>query len=215
MHNLKIAVLLFDGFEPLDVFGPVEMLGSLGKIQAAQIKPELHYCSLHGGTVHGAYGVPVVTEAIDNLIQTNTSGTAQCDTMLVPGGAGTRPLVKNSDFLDTLTNLASNCTYQLTVCTGSALLAATGCIDGKRATSNKQAFAWVSSVRPQVDWQSHARWVTDGTLITSSGVSAGTDMTLGFIAERYGKRAAQEVADHAEYRLQSDPNDDPFAVDPS
>ena len=65
-----------------------------------------------------------------------------------------------------------------TVCTGSALLARTGRLDGIAATSNKAAFAWVMEQGPKVDWKPEARWVEDGKFMTSSGVSAGMDMAL-------------------------------------
>lgn len=61
---------------------------------------------------------------------------------------------------------------------------------------------------PQVNWQKKARWVVDGRFYTSSGISAGMDMALGFIADRYGEEEAQRIAGFTEYR----PSDDPFAI---
>lgn len=83
-----------------------------------------------------------------------------------------------------LLNLVLNSQNCLTVCTGSALLAKTGLLNMKKATSNKKAFAWVKSVNNNVKWVEEARWVVDGKFYTSSGVSAGMDMVLGFIRDQ-------------------------------
>ena len=91
------------------------------------------------------------------------------------------------------------------------LLAKAGILDGRRATTNKVAFAWVASQSSRVDWQKTARWVVDGKFMTSSGVSAGTDMALGLVEKLYGRAMADSVARAAEYRWNNDPADDPFA----
>jgi len=80
-----------------------------------------------------------------------------------------------------------------------------------RAASNKRAFDWAVSVNPKVRWQRHARWVSDGKYYSSSGVSAGIDMALGFIRDRSWEEKAQEAADAMEYLWNRDPQNDPFA----
>lgn len=102
--------------------------------------------------------------------------------------------------------------YCLSVCTGSALLAKTGLLNNKKATSNKKAFEWVKSINANVLWIEKARWVVDQKYYTSSGVSAGIDMVLGFVAERFGMIEAKKIAENIEYIWNSDPNNDPFAV---
>lgn len=201
--TLRIDIVMFDGFEPLDVFGPVEVLGCLGGIDGSPTDTELRFVSLDGGTVRGSYGVPVETERI--------RGTDDPDVVVMPGGAGTRPLVCDGRFLTVLRGLAGSAGFCLTVCTGSVLLAGTGLLDGHRATSNKRALSWVKSVRPQVDWIGCARWVRDGRFVTSSGVSAGIDMALGFIASQYGSELAECIAHDTEYIWNNDPRKDPFA----
>jgi len=104
--------------------------------------------------------------------------------LLIPGGMGTRKLVEDKSFINHLKNLSEKAIYVLSVCTGSALLAKTGLLKGKNATSNKMAFDWVCGIDCDVSWVRQARWVSDGKFYTSSGVTAGMDMTLGFIADR-------------------------------
>jgi transcriptional regulator GlxA family with amidase domain len=141
-------------------------------------------------------------------------GFADCpwlDLLLVPGGMGTRREVENAALLAWLGECARAAEITASVCTGAALLARAGLLDGRRATTNKRSFAWVTSQGPRVDWVREARWVDDGTRITSSGVSAGIDMALHLIARLAGRELAEQVATAIEYRWQSDPADDPFA----
>lgn len=194
---MQINLLLFDDFETLDAFGPVEVLG---RAEGYTVR---HY-SEKGGVVYSSQGVPVVTEPFEHA---DLSGI-----LLLPGGMGTRNLVKEQAFLDMLKRAAEQALYVLTVCTGSALLAATGLLDGKRATSNKRSFEWVRGTGAAVLWQPSARWVVDGKYYTSSGVSAGTDMAFGFFAERFGDAEARALAHRLEYIWHDDKDSDPFAV---
>ena len=100
----------------------------------------------------------------------------------------------------------------LAICTGSALLAKTGLMDGRRATSNKRAFDWVKSVNSKVDWLPKARWVIDGKFYTSSGVSAGIDMSLGFISDIFGTNTAEEIANSIGFVWNSDKDNDLFTL---
>lgn len=194
---MDVNILLFNDFETLDAFGPVEILGH---IQEYHIK----YVSIDGGVVKSRQGANILTVPADNA---DFHGI-----LLIPGGQGTRPLIKDINFIEKLAKIAGQSTYCLTVCTGSALLAKTNLLNGKKATSNKRAFEWVKSVNSGVDWIGHARWVADGKFYTSSGVSAGMDMALGFIAERFGAEKAGEIAGSIEYVWNSDKDNDPFAV---
>ena len=97
------------------------------------------------------------------------------------------------------------------VCTGSAILAKAGLLDGRPATSNKQAFTWVKKQGPKVEWVKQARWVEDGKFYTSSGVSAGIDMSLAVIARILGIDVSESLALATEYEWHRDSSWDPFA----
>jgi transcriptional regulator GlxA family with amidase domain len=196
------VVLLFDGFETLDAFGPVEVL------QTAQITRGIRLWSLSGGIVTSTQGVPVLTEKVPAEI-------GPLSYVLVPGGRGVRPLVGDDAFLARLRELAEASTYLLTVCTGSGLAAAAGILDGRRATSNKRTFEWVRTLGPAVAWVPRARWAVDGRIYTSSGVSAGIDMAFAFVRDIAGEECVREVEKTMEYVWGSDPDDDPFAPSPT
>lgn len=194
----RIGALVFPGFELLDLFGPMEMFGAL------ESKFELNLVAETVGLVSSHQRLLVHA---DKSIRESAS----YDVLFVPGGAGTRREVNNSALLSWITEASVNAEYTLSVCTGSALLAKAGILDGRRATTNKAAFSWVESMGPNVLWQRKARWVEDGALITSSGVSAGMDMALGAISIMHGVDAAEGVAKYCEYCWQKDRTEDPFA----
>jgi putative intracellular protease/amidase len=133
------------------------------------------------------------------------------DLLLIPGGFGTRAAVHNARFLDQLAAASQRARVTATVCTGSALLARTGLLDGRPATSNKIAWDWVVQQGPRVQWIRQARWVDAGNIVTSSGVSAGIDMALSLVARLLGPDMARTAARFMEYRWHEDATDDPFA----
>ncbi len=194
-----VGVLLFERFELLDVFGPLEMLGMLEEDFAIRLVSE------QAEIVDSAQGPRV--EVHDYLVDHHPY-----DVLLVPGGMGTRREVENRALLDWLAQAAGRAEIVASVCTGSALLAKAGVLDGKRATTNKNAFDWVASQGLQVDWQRRARWVEDGKFFTSSGVSAGMDMALALVARLCGIDRARQAAHDAEYIWNEDSADDPFAA---
>lgn len=194
----QIGIILFPRFETLDVFGPVEMWGDLPDYDLAMVSQD-------GRAV-------VSTQGIETVAKYSFDAAPQFEILLVPGGLGTRTEVDNPILLDFLRKQDKQTEWTTSVCTGSALLARAGILDGCKATTNKRAYAWATSQSQAVLWQCRARWVVDGKYITSSGVSAGTDMALGLVERLYGTPAAEEKAQRAEYLWSNDPADDPFAI---
>lgn len=161
----------------------------------------IKYYSLEGGIVSNGQGFSVDTLPITKH---------KTGILLIPGGLGTRSLVNDEAFISTLRKIVTDSVYCLSICTGSVLLAKAGILDGKMATSNKNAMEWAKAVSPKTNWQDRARWTVDGNIYTSSGVSAGIDMALGFIADQFGKNKALEVAKVMEYIWNEDSSYDPF-----
>ena len=195
----RLAALVFPGFELLDLFGPLELFGFLDR------EIEITIVSEHGGPVASAQGPRVMTD------QTLDQG-SDYDLILVPGGRGTRAEVRNQPLLRWIGNAGKEAEIVMSVCTGAALLASAGLLDGRRATTNKIAFKWVARTAKQTDWIACARWVEDGKFWTSSGVSAGMDMALAVIERLQGPEEADQAAIYAEYDWHKDPDRDPFAA---
>ena len=196
----EIAFLLFDNYETLDVFGPAEIFGRLTDLYT------LKFYSLEGGIVTNRHQVPIMTEKLADI---NKKPFA----FLIPGGLGTRLEVNNDKLITSIKDISLSSTYVMTVCTGSALLAKTGLLNKRMATSNKRAFAWVATNGPEVQWDKEARWKVDENYYTSSGVSAGMDMALGFLADRHGLDFARNVAWEIEYNWIEDKDNDTFTAE--
>ena len=196
----RIGALLFPGFELLDVFGPLEMFTLLQERGAV----EIIMVAQQPGPVNSVCGPACVA----------TVGFGNCpdlDVLVVPGGQGTRKQVSNLALLSFLRYVYPNLEFLASVCTGAGLLAAAELLNGKRATSNKQSFAWVVSQGPQVQWVPEARWVEDGRIITAGGVAAGMDMALRLVERLAGTDMANLTAQYTEYEWHRDPGWDPFA----
>lgn len=194
----RISVVLFEGFELLDVFGPVELFSMVPDRLAIEfIGPE-------AGPVASSQGVQVTATIRYDAAETP-------DITLISGGRGTRRLVNDEVFLSWLRAWATPASLVTSVCTGSAVLAAAGLLDGYRATSNKAAFAWVREQGEQVAWIAQARWVEDRDRWTSSGVAAGMDMAAALLTDLFGKDVTQRVTARAELEVHEDASWDPFA----
>ncbi|MFN7984497.1 MAG: DJ-1/PfpI family protein [Vicinamibacterales bacterium] len=192
-----LGVILYPGFEVLDVFGPVEMWSYVPEFQVVMVSEK-------GGAVRSFQGVEVMS-------QYSFANAPPLDILMVPGGVGTRTELLNPVFLDYIKTQDKRTEVTTSVCTGSALLAKAGLLKGHKATSNKGAFSLAVDQDPTVEWIGKARWVDDGKFVTSSGVSAGTDMALGLVQKLFGKARAQGLARSLEYEWHEDPTVDPFA----
>lgn len=195
--TLTLGAIYYPGFELLDVYGPLEMFGHVG--------PELRIVTVaqEPGSVASTQGPRTVAEY----------GFAMCpklDFILLPGGIGTLKELNNEALLHFLRQRSATAQLTMSVCTGSAILAKAGLLDGRRATSNKQFFSIATGESDKVEWVAEARWVEDGPFMTSSGVSAGIDMALAAIERLYGRERAEMIAARTEYEWHRDPAWDPF-----
>jgi transcriptional regulator GlxA family with amidase domain len=197
-NPIVVGAVLFDGFELLDIFGPLEMFGLL------EDKARILMLAEQSGKFRSHAGPSAQAEI-------GLASAPPLDVLLVPGGMGTRTLIDNAAFLTSLARAARQSQWVTSVCTGSIVLAQAGLLDGQRATSNKRVFRWVQSRWPAIQWVPEARWVESGNVWTASGVSAGMDMALALIARIFDRPTAQETANRAEYEWHADSGRDPFA----
>jgi len=194
----RLGALLFPGFELLDTFGPLEMFGNMPGVFDVVTVAEKK------GPVRSGQGPSAMADY----------GFADCpplDLLLIPGGVGTRTEVDNEALIDWLQRRVPEIPTVMTVCSGTALLARTGLLDGRRATTNKMFFQEVAESGPRVEWVREARWVEDGKYATSSGVSAGIDMALAVIAKLTAPQVSDNLAIATEYDWHRDASWDPFA----
>ena len=203
---LTLGAILYPGFEMLDLYGPLEMFSM---VPAEQLT--IHTVAENTGPVPSAMGMAI--GGPKTVADYSFDDAPQLDLLLLPGGVGTMPELENPRMLDFLAERAKAAQITCSVCSGSAILAKAGVLDGHRATSNKQLFALAVNQSDKVEWVEAARWVDDGPVVTASGVSAGTDMAVAVIQRLWGDEVAHQVAEFAEYTWHQDADSDPFAAE--
>ncbi|KAG2018776.1 hypothetical protein CC2G_008167 [Coprinopsis cinerea AmutBmut pab1-1] len=127
------------------------------------------------------------------------------------GGMGNRPPATMDSVINYIRQVYPRLQHLITVCTGSWLVAQAGILDGRKATTNKASFKRIAGLCPSVEWVGRARWVVDGNIWTSSGVTAGLDVIFAFIEKVYGEPVAKLLANWLEYERHTDSTWDPFA----
>lgn len=193
-----LGVLLFPDFEILDACGPMEIWGNLDK------HISLITVAKSAGPITSAQGVALVA-------QKSLADAPKLDLLLVPGGFGAMKALKDAETLDWLRTRAAEAEITMSVCNGASILAAAGLLDGRPATTNKAYWKAATRPGPKVKWNAVARWVDDGNIVTSSGVSAGIDMTLHVVSRLLGLPVAERMADEIEHDWHRDASWDPFA----
>lgn len=188
---MRISLVCFDGMEELDLVGPWEVL-RMWQLQHPDDGVEVFTASLHGETVTCAKGMQIVTDM-------NIADVGEVDVLLMPGGRGTRPLVKDKHVLDLVNGFAGNGTLMTSVCTGSLIFAAAGLLSGRPATTHWSAMDLLAKLDETIELRPDDRFVDDGMVVTSSGVSAGIDMALHLVARLHSPARARQVKRDIQY----------------
>jgi putative intracellular protease/amidase len=217
-RTLRIAILVFDGFEPLDVWGFVEAFSISRFIGTSYFDPPPYPFELLLVSTQ-TRGTSAQPEAVRSMngprvlpdLFRDDALTQPFDVLMIPGGMGTRTLLSPSDpqavesLVAWVRAMDQRVALMTSVCTGAAILARSGVLDGLPAATNHAAFAWVTTLGPKVLWDNVARWVDAGRYVTSAGVSAGTDMGFYLVQRLAGRAVAEMSARGAEYDWRRDP----------
>jgi transcriptional regulator GlxA family with amidase domain len=186
-----IGILLFDGVEELDAVGPYEVLAFW-----TQSRPKDGYTvstfSIDGANVKAAKGMVLGA-------QHSLADLPAMDILLHPGGRGTRRLMRDADHLDWVRHTHESVTLMTSVCTGSLVFAAAGLLSGRPATTYWSAMDTLLELDPSIQPRPDDRYVDDGDIITSAGVSAGIDMALHLVRRLAGEDRAIEVKRGIQY----------------
>lgn len=207
-----LGVLLFPGFELLDAYGPMELWGNLRLAPAALWGDPGRRVELDVVTVAPRRGEVASSQGPRAVADFGFDDAPRLDYLLVPGGRGVLALLEDEATLRWIRARARSAQVVMSVCNGASLLAAAGILDGRPATTNKMFWKVATAPGPRVKWVKRARWVDDGDVVTSSGVSAGMDMSLAVIGRLWGSELADWLGRVAEYDAHRDPTWDPFAA---
>jgi transcriptional regulator GlxA family with amidase domain len=192
---VRVGILLFDDAEELDFVGPFEVFTMARTVAEREGKGgpfEILLVSERGQQVRCAKGMRV--EADQSIADVSA-----LDVVVVPGGQGTRREVNNEALLRWIEKIARTCKWVTSVCTGAMLLTAAGPARGKRVTTH---WGFVESLRARseaAEVLEEVRFVRDGNVVTSAGVSAGIDMALWLIGQIESPAFARRVQRQMEY----------------
>lgn len=218
--TIRVGILVYDGFEPIDVWGFTEAFAQArfigtGYLNAPAYPFEVLLISNEERPARAPEALPAPVKSQNgprvapDMFRSDALEQS-IDVLMIPGG-NTGPLLDKNNpqrvnaLIDWVKAMDQRVTLMTSVCTGSAVLAYAGVLDGKPATTNHQAFGWVTQFGPRVLWDNVARWVDAGHYVTSAGVSAGTDMAFYLVQRLAGRAVAEAAALAAEYAWHRDP----------
>jgi transcriptional regulator GlxA family with amidase domain len=186
-----VAILLFDEVEVLDFAGPFEVFAVTDELSDRQffrvvtVAPEKR-------AIHARNGLSV-----------NPDHTfADCpkpDILIVPGGFGTRALLKDQAVLDWIKSVNATAGIVASVCTGSLVLGRAGLLDGLKATTHHECFDLLREHAPRATVVETDRFLDNGRILTAAGISAGLDLSLHLVARLHGAAIAEKTARYMEY----------------
>ncbi len=205
----RIGIFVFDMFEPIDVWGFVQAF-SIARFLGTDYFSDPPYpfeIVLIGKTLAKvkSYNGPTVAPDWDIA----RARQEPLDMLMVPGGRGVGMLLDDPNgvaaLLEWVRFMDGKVSIMASVCTGAAVLAQCGLLDGRPAATNHNAFDWVSKRGPRVHWDNVSRWVDAGKYVTSAGVSAGTDLGFYLVSRMAGRAVAENAVFAAEYDWHRDP----------
>ncbi len=196
MKKKNLAILIFDDVEVLDFAGPFEVFSVTNELNEYKLL-SVYTIALTEGPVLAKNGLMVVADyTLENC--------PKPDYLIIPGGSGTRALLKKESFISWVAKTASGCDHLLSVCSGSLVLAVTGLLNGFSATTHHQVLDELAALAPETRVVRNRHFVDNGKIITSAGVAAGIDMSLYMVEKLYGKNMAVKTAKYIEYDYSSE-----------
>lgn len=190
MEIKSIGMLLFDDVELLDFAGPLEVFGAANYAK--------------GGDLFSIETIGLQKEiAVSKSLLQVTADTVldgqHYDLFLIPGGFGTRPIIKDESILHNIQSTIDGSNVTATICTGALILAKLGYLTNKEVCSHHLSFDLLKKLDPSVDIIPDKRYVDHDSIITAAGVSAGIDMSFYILTKVYGKEFSQQVRRYIEY----------------
>ena len=186
-----IALLIFDDVEVMDFAGPFEVFSVTNELNAYDYF-DIKVVAKNKEPVTAKNGLSINPDL-------SISDIEKSDILIVPGGDGTRPVLEDSETLNWIRKISQDTELTLSVCSGSLILAKAGLLDGMKATTHHEVFETLASIAPETHIERGARFVDNGKIITSAGISAGIDMSLHVISKLYGEQVSETTSTYMEY----------------
>jgi len=191
-----VAILIFDDVEVLDFAGPFEVFAVTDELSG--------HAAFNTFTVANAPGAIRARNGLRVVPDHTLESAPAPHILIVPGGAGTRLLLKQPALLEWIRQCARSAEIVASVCTGALVLGQAGLLDRLSATTHYENFAELRAVAPAARVVEDVRFVDNGKILTGAGISAGLDLSLHLVARLLGAGTAQKTADYMEYRWRND-----------
>lgn len=193
----NVGIFIFDSVEVLDFAGPYEVFASTRFSSKSNAAIHKLSCPFNVFTFTEKKKIITCTGGLSVKSDFTLNDCPKLDILIVPGGIGTRKLLKNNNILNWLV-ANKDINIIASVCTGSLILAKAGLLDNKKATSHWGALELLKKLSPSTRILTNKKFVFD-TYYTSAGVSSGINMSLDIIEKLLGKKIAQNTAKYIEY----------------
>lgn len=187
----NVGVMIFEDAELLDFAGPFEAFVAATDEQGERLF-NVFTVAERPDELHARAGMRITPDH-------TFADAPQIDILVVPGGYGTRREIDNPVAIDWIRSIAGGTDITTSVCTGSFLLAKAGLMDGGRATTHWGSIERMRETFPGLTVLENIRWVDEGAVVSSAGVSAGIDMSLHVIERLHGAETAARTARFMEY----------------
>jgi transcriptional regulator GlxA family with amidase domain len=201
VDKTAVGILLFDDVEVLDFAGPYEVFSRTRLTPGVESRRTEDSAPFRVFTVAAGADLVTATGGLRVLPDFGISAAPPIDLLVVPGGFGTRALLRDSGVLAWIRQTAAGAQRVTSVCTGALVLARAGLLAGRRATTHWGALALLAELDPTIRVEADRRVVDDG-IVTSAGVSAGIDMALAIVEAMHGRAIADETARYMDYLRQ-------------
>ena len=187
----SVAILVFDDVEVLDFCGPFEAFSVAGFVEG-ETPFKVSLVAETPEPVRARNGLRVLP---DSTLETCPAP----DILVVPGGPGTRPLIKNERVLEWLKEMVTPTRTTVSVCSGALLLGRAGLLDGLHATTHHRALDELRRIAPEAIVHTDKRYIWNGELVIAAGVSSGIDASLDVVSRLCGETMARSTANYMEY----------------
>jgi transcriptional regulator GlxA family with amidase domain len=189
----RVVMVAYDDGQMLDITGPLEVFSRTSRWlidegRAAAPAYELILAAKKSGPLTMSSGLKLVADSSLNDLSTSI------DTLIVAGGRGAQAALRDRELIEFLRRTAPRVRRLCSVCTGAFVLAETGLLDGRAATTHWRACRELAERYPRVRVESDPIFVRDGNVFTSAGVTAGIDLALALVEADHGRRVALAVA---------------------
>lgn len=190
---MNVGILIFDNAEVLDFAGPFEVFSVSSEINGNELftvftvaKNDHPVITVNGLSVNPEY-------TFENC--------PEIDLLIISGGEGTRSIMKDPETLNWVNKIHHTTLYTASICSGSVILGALGLLDHKKYCTHREVYEQMEEIVPSGIPQKDKRYIQEGKIFTSGGISAGIDLSFHIVELLFGSQVAKKTAAYMEYDL--------------